>query len=62
MTPFSSWAADLKVAIGYASPPDSHIAILDTTLIESHVKVYREYLPARVLCHPLGSVSDVYVT
>lgn len=35
---FSSWAADIGVAIGYAR--QGSIAILDTNLVEHHVKIY----------------------
>lgn len=44
---FSSWAADYQIATRYGSE-STHVAILDTTLLEDHVKIYHvpEFVPA----------------
>jgi hypothetical protein len=39
-TAFSSWTTDFWVAVHYSTGGNRYIAILDTTLIESHVRVY----------------------
>jgi len=39
-TAFSSWTADFWLAVRYSTGLNRYIAILDTTLIESHVRVY----------------------
>lgn len=44
-TDFSSWAADLSWILQtvHGQSPDCHIAIIDTTLLASHVRVYHTY-------------------
>lgn len=50
---FSSWSAHLPTAIGFAGDgPTSHIAILDTRLMEDHVEVHHsvDMRKARLTC------------
>lgn len=53
---FSSWAADFQTAIGFSrSVSDSCIAIIDTTLLKDHVKIY--HVPD---LHKAGIASALY--